>query len=72
MLGLPALCSDIAPFRELAGEAAIFFELKPQALEKALNEADPRPTRIELAARTQRAELGEVGWNVFLRDLPSE
>jgi glycosyltransferase involved in cell wall biosynthesis len=52
--GTPVLCSDLPVLREVAGEAALYFDpLQPEAIAAALSRA--------LASRELRAELGTRG-----------
>jgi glycosyltransferase involved in cell wall biosynthesis len=72
--GAPVVCSDIPVFREVAGEAALFFDpRRPDALASRLAESlNPATTRRLLAAgdanlpRFSWAECARRTWGVYL------
>jgi len=65
LAGLPIFCSDIQPFRETAGELAVFFDLneKPRDIAAKIIDYVERDKRIDLKARIRN----KYTWNQILR-----
>ncbi len=74
MRGVPVLCSDIPPLREVAGDCAVFFDaLGPGSMARAIEallarrrrarapaRGRPRPRRQLLLARDRRGDAAEL------------
>jgi glycosyltransferase involved in cell wall biosynthesis len=62
LAGLPIFCSDIAPFRETAGAAALYFGLRepPEAIAARIAAALRADMRVELRQRVRRAYTWEA------------
>lgn len=67
--GTPVACSDLPVLREVAGEAALYFDPRePESIRDALAEALRRPDlRAELAARGLE-QAGRFSWERAARD----
>lgn len=64
-LGIPALCTDIPQFREIAADAALFFDLTPGSLRTVLHTADDPAVREGCIRRGHALSVSQGGWDVF-------
>jgi len=68
--GVPILCSDIEPFRELAGDAAVYFRRDTGSLQRAVEMVAPQSVRAAMAERGATRVVPNTGWDVFSEGTP--
>ena len=71
-VGTPVLASDIAPFREIAGDAALYFPPSdPIAMARVVDELQAHPTEAEARVEVGRERAARFSWRAGVDALVS-
>lgn len=64
-IGVPVVCRDIPPFRELAGDAALYFSGGAGDMARAIAAAEPQHVRRRMSSVGRSRVTANTGWDVL-------